>query len=154
MKTIYKTAIVAIIALMLNVKISVAQEPTTRESVRTQYTNNKVPGLKYGPSSKQKRSIQSVNSKQNTTGNIRDVIFTDGVPANKSQVSRTNRSISAKSSNTKLSSDQKASEPEKNKEETKNIVPSQGNVKEPEGTPQQTAPVKATSTKNGSKKTK
>lgn len=154
MKTLYKIVTVTIIALMLNVKISTAQEQNTKESLGKQYLNNKVPGLKYGPPSKQKRSIQSVNSKQNTTGNIRDVIFTGGVPANKSQVSRTNKNISAKSSNTKLSSDEKPSEPEKNKEEIKNIVPSQGNVKEPEGTPQQTAPVKATSTKNGSKKTK
>ena len=154
MKTIYKIAVIAIITLFLNAQASSAQETNTKESIGKQYVNNKVPGLKYGPSPKQKRSIQSANLKQNTTGNIRDIIFTGGVPTNKSQISRTSKNISAKSSNVKLSSDEKAAEPEKNKEEIKNIVPSQGNVKEPEGTPQQTAPVKATSTKNGSKKTK
>lgn len=153
MKTIYKIAAIAIITLFLNAQASSAQETNTKESIGKQYVNNKVPGLKYGPSPKQKRSIQSANLKQNTTGNIRDIIFTGGVPTNKSQISRTSKNIAAKSSNIKLSSDEKAQEPEKNKEEIKNIIPSQGDAKEPEGAALKTTPVKATPKQNGSKKT-
>ncbi|WP_214226568.1 hypothetical protein [Pedobacter sp. B4-66] len=126
MKTIYKT--IAIFALILNAKTSFSQEPNTKESTGKQYINNRVPGLKYGPSAIQKSSIQSDNSKQNTTGNIRDIIFTGGVPANKPQASRTNQTL-AKPSNVKLTSEEKATEPEKNKPEIKNIIPSQGDVK-------------------------
>lgn len=52
MKTIYKTGIIAAVALIFSANSSSAQENESGESVRKQYVNNNVPGAKYGPEKK------------------------------------------------------------------------------------------------------
>jgi hypothetical protein len=130
MKSIYKISSAVFVALALFVSSSAQAQDKykTNESVGKQLVENSVPGLKYGPESRGKQELKAVDPKKETTGEIRDLIFTGGVPSPKSQTSTSNRAALSKSTPSKLPSDVK---PEK--EEKKEVAipkpPSQGDEK-------------------------
>jgi hypothetical protein len=130
MKSIYNISFAIFIALGLFVSSTAAaqDEYKTNESVGKQLKENSVPGLKYGPESRGKQERKVAGAKQETTGEIREVIFTGGSPSPKQQTSKTSRAALSKPAPSKLPSDVK---PEK--EEKKEIAvpkpPSQGDEK-------------------------
>lgn len=74
MKTIYKTGIIAAIALILNANTSVAQENETGESIRKQYVNNNVPGAKYGPEKKSSGKEETDKPKTYNKGDFKSTL--------------------------------------------------------------------------------
>lgn len=128
MKTINKVNSIVMIAagLLISSAAQGQDKYKTNESVGRQLIENSVPGLKYGPESTKKQEIAAAEAKQNTKGNIRDIIFTNGVPA---PASKTARAALGKSASSKLPSDAKAPEKEEKKAETPKLPPMQTEVK-------------------------
>jgi len=130
MKTINKINCIVMIGagLLISSAAQAQDKYKTNESVGKQLTENSVPGLKYGPESQQRQAKKAVDPKQETKGNIRDIIFKGGVPSPTPQTSKTSQAALSKSAPSKLPSDVK---PEK--EEKKEVVvpkpPSQGDEK-------------------------
>lgn len=132
MKTINKINSVIMIGLGLLISSSVQAQDKykTNERIGTQLVENSAPGLKYGPESQKKQQAKTVSIKQDTKGNIRDILFTQGIPSPTSQASRTTRTTLNKSVPSKLPSDAKAAEKEEKKTEApKPSLPTQGDEK-------------------------
>jgi hypothetical protein len=127
MKTIYKiNSVVLISAALLICSAAVAQEKyNTAERVGKQLKQNSVPGLKYGPEPQLKQGNEPVDPKRDTKGNIRDILFTGGIPATTEQTLKTNRPALAKSAQSALPSDAKLPEPDQKKTEAPKLPPMQ-----------------------------
>ena len=74
MKMIYKTGIIAVVALVLNAKPLAAQESETGESIRKQYVNNNVPGAKYGPEKKSSGKAETDKPKTYNKGDFKSTL--------------------------------------------------------------------------------
>lgn len=137
MRTIYKiNSAVMISAGLLICSVVQAQEKyKTTESIGKQFMQNSVPGLKYGSEVQRKQENEPVDSKRDTKGNIRDVLFTGGIPTAAGQTLRTNNSGSGKSVPVRLLSDSKVPELDKKPAEAVKLPPMQGGAKEPVGQP-------------------
>jgi hypothetical protein len=131
MKTIniINNAMMIGIGLLISAAVQAQDKYKTSESVGKQLKENSVPGLKYGPESQQKQAKKAVDPKQDTKGEIRDIIFTGGSPAPTSQNSTTSRAALSKSAPSKLPSDAIAPEKIEKKEVVVPKPPSQGDEK-------------------------
>jgi len=131
MKTINKISSIIMIGIGLLIGSSAQAQDKykTNERIGKQLTENSVPGLKYGPESRGKQERKTVNPKQETIGEIRDIIFNGGVPSPTSQTSATTRAALNKSVPSKLPSDTKAEKEEKKTDVPKPSLPTQGEEK-------------------------
>ena len=127
MKAIYKiNAVVMISSALLICSTAAAQEKyNTAEPVGKQLKQNSVPRLKYGPEVQPRGENEPADPKRFTKGDIRAVLFTDGVPATTKQTLKTNRPALTKSAQSALPSDAKTPEPDQQKTEPPKLPPMQ-----------------------------
>lgn len=74
MKLICKAGMIAIVALILNVKTSGAQEENPGESAGALFVKNKVPGLRYGPEKRSNDANKTEKPKSYAKGDFKSTL--------------------------------------------------------------------------------